>query len=122
MSRVWRRERARQNRARAVRFSQDYQTAPVHERGVAFLALWANAMVATILNAVLAVVVIRAARTSWRNRRSGLACALRAGFSKTPVWVVSAMLIHQQVARLWVMPIVERIVPARPGSSLPPSS
>jgi hypothetical protein len=122
MSRVRRRERAARSREQSTLFSQYFQTASDEERVVAILILWVNAMVWTTLHAVLAVVVARAAHRSWRSRRSGLACALRAGSSATPVWVAGAMLIYQQAFRLWVLPALHRRLHIPPESSLPPSS
>jgi len=81
------------------------------------MAMWANALVATILNAILAVVLARTARRSWRNRRLGAVGAMHAGPRASLWWVTGAMVIHQQVLRRWALPALERRGLIRPGSS-----
>jgi hypothetical protein len=115
MSRARRRERAVRSREWVLQQTQYHQTLPDYEGGVVLMTMWVNAVVATILNAVLAVIIARAAHRSWRYRRRGLACALRAGPRMTLVWVVGAMILHQQVLKRWVMPALERRGLIRPG-------
>lgn len=122
MSRARRRERDRQNREQFTVFSRHLEAASDRERGVAILTMWANAMVVTTLMAVLAVVVAIDARRIWRNRRSGVAGALRAGLSTKPVWVAGVLAIYQRAFKLWVWPAFYRRLHMPPRSSLPPSS
>jgi len=89
---------------------EEYQAASEHDRGAVTLMMWANALVATALNGTLAVVVVLAARRSWRSRESGVVSALRAGPSRTLVWVIGAMLVHDQGKRLWLLPALHRRV------------
>jgi hypothetical protein len=117
VSRVRRRERAARNREWVSQQVQYHQTLPDYEGGLVIVIMWVNAVVATTLNAVLAVVVVRAARRSWRNRRLGVIRALCAGPRWTLLGVLAGMVVHRQVLRRWVMPVLERRGLIRPGWS-----
>jgi hypothetical protein len=116
-----RRRRERDAQARDE-FMHNFQAASDQERGASIFILWVYAAVTTALYAVFAVVVAVAARRIWRERRSGLASALRAGFSKTLLWVVSAMVIDSQAGRWWVLPAARRRLHVPPGPIGPSAS
>jgi hypothetical protein len=78
MSRTRRRDRAARNRGWVARQSVHYQAMPDEDRGLALAIMLANAFIVTLLNAVLAVLVARAAHRSWRSRRLGLVGGHRA--------------------------------------------
>jgi predicted Na+-dependent transporter len=81
---------------------------PDEDRGVALVVLLANALAVTFLNAVLAGLVARSVRRSWRNRQLGLVGALRAA-SLTPILAVAAaMACYQQAFKRLVLPAMER--------------
>jgi hypothetical protein len=124
MSRTRRPDRAATHRAWVARQSVHYQAMPDEDRGLALAIMVANAFIVTFLNAVLAVLVARAAHRSWRGRRLGLVAALRAGPRGTLLWVAAAMVLHQQVTRRLVLRAMERrglVLPqsAHPGGDEP---
>jgi hypothetical protein len=115
MSRMRRRERAARNRQWVSQQVQYHQALPDYEGGLVIVIMWVNAVVATTLNGVFAVVLVRAARRSWRNRRLGFVRALCAGPRGTLVGVLAGMVVHRQVLKRWVMPMLERHGLIRPG-------
>ncbi|MGO9081379.1 MAG: hypothetical protein ACLQDY_20450 [Streptosporangiaceae bacterium] len=119
MSRAGRRERALRRRAQAERAMEHYQNAPEYDRGVAILLMWANAVVETVLYAVLALLIPLAARRAWRNRWSGPVRALRGGSSTTLLWVIGARFAYHRAVKRWLLPVVERRLSSHPESSQP---
>ena len=93
-------------RERTARFMRRYQELSDQERGLAVMALLANAVATLILRAVLAVAGIWSVRQCWRARRLGIASVLQAGFSPALAVAAAANIAHWAV-RTWAIRAVD---------------
>ncbi len=97
----------RKSAERAMRMHRRLQTLPPRKQGTIMAALLANALATLLLDAVLAVVLTRAAHRAWRQRHLGPGHAVRSGLTPAVGWAVGTVAAYQ-AARACAVQVVDR--------------